>query len=370
MADVSVLKLNGTSYDITDKFARKGKKNIIFIGDSYGNHPDTTTNNYVSLITSWFSDQIGVSYRNTVSGSAFNQKDTSSGYISFKTCLENLSSSVTNKKAITDIVVCGGMNDCPAVHGGSDYNGILTAISTFVSYCHTNYPNAIVRIGFIAYSSDLTCADQLRNVYAMYKRCNECGAVYLNGVENAFYTTHMNADIYHPTAEGAKAIALAVGNAIFTGFGNVTDGMTYKFCTITNSSTVQEFVLGDTTWNKSNFAIAVSRNNNILHFRIAYRLYYDFIRLVNNSSISGWGKTSFTAGTIDAGPIFNTSGYTNIMTTCYLKNGTSTVAITTAEISITGKTLQIKVHGNGNSITFNGIEFFPTTISFDTKQIL
>lgn len=370
MPEASVLKINGTSYTIKDKFARKGKKNIIFIGDSYGNKPESdSTKNYVALITSWFADQIGVYYRNTVSGSAFNQCSTDPQYISFLQCLQNINSTVTDKNAITDIVVCGGMNDCASVHGSTTYDDILTKIGEFVSYCHTTYPNARVSIGFIAYSSDINLSKELRQVYQMYKRCVEYGATYLSGVENALYTTHFSADVYHPGEEGEKAIALSVGNAIFSGYGNICDGANYKFLTLTNTSSTVAYTIGNTTWNVSNLAIAVSRNNNLLQFRIAYKMYYDFIKLTANTSISGWSKTSFDIAQVTAGPIFNDDGYSNIFTCCYLKNGTSTVGLTTAELNLHGKTLTLKLHGNGNNITFNGVELFPTCVVFDTRQI-
>lgn len=139
--------------------------------------------------------------------------------------LQNLN--VQHKNTIKRIVVCGGLNDY-----NSTPSDIKSAISTFVTYCNTNFPNAKVYIGMIDWETDnfegTTDNAQygryrvLNNVLPAYQECNEYGAIYLNGVENVMrdYTNYY--DISHPNQNLCLKLAYYIYQALQNGYASIT----------------------------------------------------------------------------------------------------------------------------------------------------
>ena len=193
------------------------KRKWIFIGDSYG-HASGSNQGWIDKLVPMLGLSSSDYYQSAVGGYGF-----ASQTLSFLSLLTTLSASITDKTAITDIVVLGGANDI-AVTAES----ISSGIEAFNTYAYTNYPNAIVRIGMIA-----GCADQTK-VGTQYSRTKEgysnCGkAQYLNNLEFVFQNRdYIGSDNIHPTATGYEVLtkkiyeALNGGcNVIYRDFGQI-----------------------------------------------------------------------------------------------------------------------------------------------------
>lgn len=208
--------------DNTDDLDIIKSERAILIGDSYSVYrPDTEG------IEGW-----AVPLRRLLGLSDQNCpiiQDNGGGFIkqgSTGTFLEGLQNlSVTNKNTIKRIVVCGGLND----YDGT-VSDIKSAISTFVSYCKTNYPNAKVYIGMIGWDDDeqFTINNQysrykvLTNVLPAYQACNQYGAIYLNGVENIMHNYTLYYDRSHPNQEMCINLANGIYNALQNGYCSVS----------------------------------------------------------------------------------------------------------------------------------------------------
>lgn len=115
---------------------------------------------------------------------------------------------------ITDIYVFGGYND-------NNYTGntITADIASFAGLCKTNFPNAIVHIGMIAWSPDRqTRANIVNNVMPAYAACGESNCAYLPGCEQIMHNyTLFSSDNIHPNDAGYQLLAGAIVSAIKTG---------------------------------------------------------------------------------------------------------------------------------------------------------
>ena len=188
-------------------------RKFILIGDSYLESPSVATS-WGHYIEEYFGIDVVVSL--PVSGGGFWVNNANL----FLNALSN--ASISNKDKITDIVVCGGINDIAGTFNRTNLN---TAINNFCTYCKENYPNAKVRIGFIGnviagttYASGYSY-EKLINGIETYKNCTEYGAVYLNGVEVIMhdYRNINKNDYLHPTQDGSKALGRGIGEAIYSG---------------------------------------------------------------------------------------------------------------------------------------------------------
>lgn len=119
---------------------------------------------------------------------------------------------------ITKVIVVAGRNDYLA----NSEAAVFTAMQAFNTYVKATYPNAKLYVGFIANGDNTsagTKADLILKSYYAYRRCNEFGGVYLNGVEAAIHcVSGLSSDNIHPSATGKKQIANAIYEALKTGF--------------------------------------------------------------------------------------------------------------------------------------------------------
>ena len=191
-------------------------RHILFVGDSY---------------TTWYSDKLFTEFVSrcgvpaaqchnvAVSGAGFTIAQT-------LTFLEEVQGYTGDKTEITDIIVCGGINDA-SIDFVSDTvtarNTLTTAIDTFRTYCNTNYPNAKLHIAYVggtlptsSYYSSLHPAISQQWAFWAY-------TIYAGGhgfnVLKAWNSMHLSVDNYatdgiHPSESfGSAAIGEAVANA-------------------------------------------------------------------------------------------------------------------------------------------------------------
>lgn len=182
------------------------KRKWIFIGDSLG-HASGTNQGWIDKLIPMMGLQSGDYYESAVGGYGFvNATGT------FLTLLTNLASGITDKTAITDIVVIGGGNDL-----GFNASAVSAAIETFNTYAKNTFQNATVYIGEIN-----GCTDYTKNA-AQYSRVKEgyadCGtAVYLNNLEYVLQNrAYVSGDGIHPTATGYEVITKKIYDALHGG---------------------------------------------------------------------------------------------------------------------------------------------------------
>ena len=114
-------------------------KHILFCGDSY---------------TTWYSNKLFNEFVNAaglVPSQCHNVAVTGAGFtIGTVPFIDQLQGYTGNKNEITDIIVCGGINDALLEYATTaDTSALQTAILNFVTYAHTYYPNARLHIAYV-----------------------------------------------------------------------------------------------------------------------------------------------------------------------------------------------------------------------------
>lgn len=120
----------------------------------------------------------------------------------FLDLLQENETAISDKTAVKNIFVCGGLNDINA----NSTSDVSNAIGAFATYCLTNYPNAHIYIGCIGWnSSPSNSSANIRNqvlnkVLLAYQLCSgNKNCTYLNGVEYVLhYYSFLDVDASHP----------------------------------------------------------------------------------------------------------------------------------------------------------------------------
>ena len=205
------------------------KRKFIFIGDSYaeGVGSDTSTTPYQDSIASMFGLVTGDSfYHNEKGGASWKGLN---GRKSFKTLLEELEITVTNKNDITDIVVCGGVNDAVGT-----FSEGLQGLDEFALYARTNYPNATVWVGMIGWSTNATTRTNILNVSkGIYFTSGYKGFQVLDLQYPVLhdYFNDFQSDGVHPTQGGQNKIAWAIAGALKGGKSEYSNPTTSEMTT-------------------------------------------------------------------------------------------------------------------------------------------
>lgn len=135
--------------------------------------------------------------------------------------IQQIENSVTSPETITDIIVCGGLNDSsftPATFPTTTFDDNVEA---FISYCKTQYPNARIWIGYCGNAVDSTSeyigTRTIENrLYAIqkYSRITSDVPVRINTeiwkIFTYSYTWFNSTDWLHPTSASSSAIARAI----------------------------------------------------------------------------------------------------------------------------------------------------------------
>lgn len=208
--DGTVTTLSGNVSTLTNKVDLLTTKKYIFIGDSYANSSGTN-NGWVAKLVTILGLTSSDYYQSALGGIGFTTSPNN-----FLSLLTALGSSISNKNAITDIVVCGGANDLSQTE-----STVVTNIQSFISYCNTNYPNAIIHIGDCAGTTDVT---RVGAQYSRVARGYQWGSYGKNvhPLRNLCYVFNNRAligdDTIHPTADGYDVLAVAIAEALNDGY--------------------------------------------------------------------------------------------------------------------------------------------------------
>jgi len=191
---------------LNKKYYKFKDRKVLFVGDSYseGWTPDGTNTGWSARVISLLG----------LSGAVIRHK---SG-IGFNHSIDNINFSnivddVPNKDTFTDIVVCGGRNDAPFTEGD-----IIGAVESTINHYKSLFPNALIHIGMIAFSTESTTVEITKMYIAYLNGTEHRGEHYLYGVETALSSgQYMASDGMHPNSNGQQKIAEAVATALVSG---------------------------------------------------------------------------------------------------------------------------------------------------------
>lgn len=133
----------------------------------------------------------------------------------FLTYLNKAINDITDKKAVKNVIVCGGANDI-----GKDETTLLSAISQFVQTAKQNFVNAKIYVGCIGnFVNSYNKHEQIFVIKNIYKKCVKYGANYLNGVSFPMTdnSNYIPGDATHPNANGCIEIGYAVAQSLKNG---------------------------------------------------------------------------------------------------------------------------------------------------------
>ena len=199
-------------------------RTFIFMGDSY----DT-----IQPTVSWIDNAAG--YLGLDSSHYFKRSAGGRGFYPTNPALTWTAylqaNPVTDPDAITDIVVCGGANDCNAPAAD-----LLAGMQAFNTYVRATFPNLKhIYLGFIGWQQTANRPKYLYEADNYKKFGAALGWDILNGVNNIMknpaYIDLAYTDYQHPTVAGVEELALGIANAIKTG-----DYETYAANTIVYSA--------------------------------------------------------------------------------------------------------------------------------------
>ena len=213
------------------------KNKYILIGDSYADRPNSWCDYFIEKMNLTEDDY----YKSVKGGFGFHPSYDSY----FITLLENLYNTISNKKAITHIIVQGGFND-----RNTDDDILLQSIQNFSEYCKVNYPNAIIYIGAFGWSMNSEFISELKygkyiNVYSHCGIFDNCKFIQgSNFIMHDFkffekenqdeYHLYLGYRYVHPNSTGSSLIADCIISNI--------NGSTYNFF---DNSILTDYILSD-----------------------------------------------------------------------------------------------------------------------------
>lgn len=232
--------------------------NMIVVSDSYGtNLPDGTTT-FPDLMRTYGGYSADELISCAYDASGFIKNIGNGRFIDrFTTFTESQTDEVKN--GIKTILIAAGRNDYEYTH-----DQILAAIETFVDYCKANYPNARIRMAFIANSDNSTAGtrSQLYTVYTAYADCQLVGADYIAGGEAILKLNDcMASDFIHPSDRGRSELAKYLLQGLLNGKISVRYGAVVQTFNYTNAGVTAHAEAGDkfTAWMEDNIIYIESR---------------------------------------------------------------------------------------------------------------
>lgn len=372
MSDFDKINILGTTINVKDSIARSGiektnvmlnttntnldalsnrvtklhHKGYIFIGDSYvqGYSPDgNISNTFVNqIINNLKITDVKISANG---GASFANNDNN-----FLTLLKNIN--VTDKNSITNIVVFGGYNDYS--WSISDIKGGMT---NFFNYAKTNYPNAIISIGYVGFCTDSSTYNKRADSVSVYNEVSgQLGGNYLSGCEYILHNTNeMSSDGIHPNITGHKRLASYCTTALINGSCNPTS-------TESVSLVPAE---GWTVDNPNNFIVI--KNGGVLTLQIDRNTF-------RHAAFTFKGdETRYLIGTFNNTSIFgNDNGLTSLTVPCYcaLTGYTSNYVSFPLKITLEHKKLYVSTFNIGeNGIGGNYMSLPVSQIIIPTCQL-
>ena len=191
-------------------------RHFLFVGDSYGDESGEWADLIITLLN------LGSRATNLCVGGASFHDPTPA--LQFATQIANYTG---DKSEITDIVICGGLNDSISANA-LDYTTVTDGMDAFNAIVLSDYPYANVSIGYIGNGDDLdpssligirTYAARQCCKYIYYNRAAVYGWNILHNVEYLLtgYAGFIGADGVHPSAAGSSALYIGIAQALRNG---------------------------------------------------------------------------------------------------------------------------------------------------------
>lgn len=343
----AMLNTTNTNLDaLSNKVTKLHRKGYIFIGDSYtqGYSPDgNISNTFVNqIINNLKITDVKISANG---GASFANSDNN-----FLTLLKNIN--VTDKNSITNIVVFGGYND---------YNwsktDIITGMTNFFNYAKTNYPNAIISIGYVGFCTDSSTYNKRADSVSIYNEVSgHLGGNYLSGCEYILHNTNeMSSDGIHPNITGHKMLASYCTTALMNGS-----------CNPTSTESVSLVPAEGWTVDRPNNFIVI-KNGGVLTLQIDRNTF-------RHAAFTFKGdETHYLIGTFNNTSIFgNDNGLTSLTVPCYcaLTGYTSNYVSFPLKITLEHKELYVSTFNIGeNGIGGNYMSLPVSQIIIPTCQL-
>ena len=343
----AMLNTTNTNLDaLSNKVTKLHRKGYIFIGDSYtqGYSPDgNISNTFVNQIINNL--KITDAKISANGGASFANSDNN-----FLTLLKNIN--VTDKNSITNIVVFGGYND---------YNwsktDIITGMTNFFNYAKTNYPNAIISIGYVGFCTDSSTYNKRADSVSIYNEVSgHLGGNYLSGCEYILHNTNeMSSDGIHPNITGHKMLASYCTTALMNGS-----------CNPTSTESISLVPAEGWTVDKPNNFIVI-KNGGVLTLQIDRNTF-------RHAAFTFKGdETRYLIGTFNNTSIFgNDNGLTSLTVPCYcaLTGYTSNYVSFPLKITLEHKKLYVSTFNIGeNGIGGNYMSLPVSQIIIPTCQL-
>lgn len=342
-----VLNTANTNLDaLSNRVTKLHHKGYIFIGDSYmqGYSPDgNISNTFVNqIINNLKITDVKISANG---GASFANSNNN-----FLTLLKNIN--VTDKNSITNIVVFGGYNDY-----SWSKTDIITGMTNFFNYAKTNYPNAIISIGYVGFCTDSSTYNKRADSVSIYNEVSgQLGGNYLSGCEYILHNTNeMSSDGIHPNITGHRMLASYCTTALMNGSCNPTS-------TESVSLVPAE---GWTVDHPNNFIVI--KNGGVLTLQIDRNTF-------RHAAFTFKGdETRYLIGTFNNTSIFgNDNGLTSLTVPCYcaLTGYTSNYVSFPLKITLEHKELYVSTFNIGeNGIGGNYMSLPVSQIIIPTCQL-
>lgn len=343
----AMLNTTNTNLDaLSNKVTKLHHKGYIFIGDSYtqGYSPDgNISNTFVNqIINNLKITDVKISANG---GASFANSDNN-----FLTLLKNIN--VTDKNSITNIVVFGGYNDY-----SWSKTDIITGMTNFFNYAKTNYPNAIISIGYVGFCTDSSTYNKRADSVSIYNEVSgHLGGNYLSGCEYILHNTNeMSSDGIHPNITGHKMLASYCTTALINGS-----------CNPTSTEIVSLVPAEGWTVDKPNNFIVI-KNGGVLTLQIDRNTF-------RHAAFTFKGdETRYLIGTFNNTSIFgNDNGLTSLTVPCYcaLTGYTSNYVSFPLKITLEHKKLYVSTFNIGeNGIGGNYMSLPVSQIIIPTCQL-
>lgn len=195
-------------------------RKFLFCGDSYGDEEGEWPSLLISNL-----NLTGRAYNLCVGGAGF--VSSGSPYLFIEQIQNFVSAHPDELGSITDIVVCGGLNDSFS-YDISTYAAVQSAMDNFNTYVKSVMPYAKISLGYIGNGNDTRqgtlisgriyeCRQVCRYIY--YNQASKLGWNILHNVEYLLTGSPANigADGVHPTVFGSYELALGIGQALING---------------------------------------------------------------------------------------------------------------------------------------------------------
>ena len=190
---------------------------VVVIGDSYGAGVNASYN-YPELMRQYLNINTGDFFNLSQSGARFSS---TTGGVSFNTCLNDGFSSVTNPNTITHVLLAGGIND--ALHWSDSKGTIFNEAQTFFNNCKQKFPNAKLFASFIGYRVNRQILQDIGEASRSW--CVVSGVNGVAYIPNVEYVLHdqslLGGDKLHPNNDGQLALARYLTTGILGGTPDV-----------------------------------------------------------------------------------------------------------------------------------------------------